>query len=98
MKATPCKVLRYFPIKERLKKLFMCRQTTPLVRWHDDERTKVDALRHLANAPVWKRFDEKFPEFVSESRNIWFGLATDGFNPFGMLSSTQLLACCFGNI
>jgi hypothetical protein len=39
-----CKVLRYFPIKEKLKRLFMCRQTTHLVRWHDDERTKDDAI------------------------------------------------------
>jgi hypothetical protein len=38
---------------------------------------------------VWKSFDEKFLEFASESHNIRFGLATDGFNPFGMLSSTQ---------
>jgi hypothetical protein len=72
-----------------LKRLVMCSQTAPLVRWHDEERTKDDALRHLADAPVWKRFDEKFSEFVSESRNIRFGLATNGFNPFGMLSSTH---------
>jgi hypothetical protein len=38
---------------------------------------------------VWKSFDEKFLEFASESHNIRFGLATDGFNSFGMLSSTQ---------
>jgi hypothetical protein len=48
-----------------------------------------NALRHPANTPVWKRFDEKFPKFASESHNIPFGFATDGFNPFGMLSSTH---------
>jgi hypothetical protein len=88
-KATPCKVLRYFPIKERLKRMFMCRETASLLRWHDEERIKDGALRHPADAPVWKRFDEKFLGFASESRNIRFGLATDGFNPFGMMSSTH---------
>jgi hypothetical protein len=44
-------------------------------------------LRHPADAPVWKRFDEKFPQFASDSRNIRFALATDGFNPFGKMSS-----------
>ena len=31
-RATPSKVLRYFPIKERLKRLFMCKETTPLAQ------------------------------------------------------------------
>ena len=88
-KASPCKVLRYFPIKDRLKRLFMCKDIAPLIRWHDEERIKDGALRHPADAPVWTRFDEKFPFFASDSRNIRFGLATDGFNPFGMLSSTH---------
>ena len=82
-KATPSKVLRYFPIKERLKRLFMCKQTAPLPRWHDEERIKDGALRHPADSPAWKRLDERFPDFASDSRNIRFGLATDGFNPYG---------------
>jgi hypothetical protein len=86
-KARPCKVLRYFPIKERLKRLFMCKETAPLLRWHDEERTKDGALRHPADSPAWTRFDDKFPPIKSDSRNIRFGLATDGFNPYGMLSS-----------
>ncbi|XP_062188858.1 uncharacterized protein LOC133892152 [Phragmites australis] len=86
-KAIPRKVLRYFPIKERLKRLFMCKETAPLLRWHDKERIKDDALRHPADSKLWKSFDERFPPFASDSRNIRFGLATDGFNPYGMLSS-----------
>ena len=86
-KATPCKVLRYFPIKDRLKRLFMCKETTPLLRWHDEERIKDGALRHPADSQAWTDFDEKFPQIKSDPRNIRFGLATDGFNPYGMLSS-----------
>ncbi|WVZ63392.1 hypothetical protein U9M48_013029 [Paspalum notatum var. saurae] len=74
-KATPCKVLRYFPIKESLKRQFMCKETAAVLRWHDEERVKDDVLRHPADAPAWKRFDEKFPVFASESRNLrfWIG-------------------------
>jgi hypothetical protein len=42
-KSIPCKVLQYFPIKEELKRLFMCRQTAPLVRWHDEECTTASS-------------------------------------------------------
>nr|XP_025882612.1 uncharacterized protein LOC107281707 [Oryza sativa Japonica Group] len=88
-KATPSKVLRYFPIKERLKRLFMCRETASLPRWHDEERLVEDGvLQHPADSPAWKNFDKRFKQFASDSRNIRFGLATDGFNPYGMLSST----------
>ena len=86
-KATPCKVLRYFPVKDRLKRLFMCKETAPLLRWHDEERIKDGALRHPADSRAWIDFDEKFPQIKSDPRNIRFGLATDGFNPYGMLSS-----------
>jgi hypothetical protein len=65
----------------------MCKETAPLLRWHDEERTKDGALRHPANSPAWMRFDDKFPQIKLDSRNIRFGLATDGFNPYGMLSS-----------
>ncbi|KAM0909763.1 hypothetical protein ACQ4PT_014614 [Festuca glaucescens] len=59
-KATPMKVLRYFPIKDRLKRLFMCKETAPLLRWHDEERNKDEALRHPADSPAWKSLDEKY--------------------------------------
>ena len=36
-----------------------------------------------------KKIDKKFPEFGKESRNLRIGLATDGMNPFGNLSSNH---------
>ena len=87
-KATPRKVLRYFPIKPRLKRLFMHKETATSARWHDEERTKDGALRHPADSQAWKAIDSRYPDFASDSRNIRFGIASDGFNPFGMMSST----------
>ncbi|XP_044416519.1 uncharacterized protein [Triticum aestivum] len=59
-KATPSKVLRYFPIKDRLKRLFMCKETAPLLRWHHEERIKDGALQHPADSPAWKVLDERY--------------------------------------
>jgi len=34
-----------------------------------------------------RKFDDEFPEFGKESRNIRLGLATNGMNPFGNMST-----------
>jgi hypothetical protein len=59
-KASPCEVLRYFPIKDRLKRLFMCKDIAPFIRWHDEERIKDGALRHPADAPVLTKIMKSF--------------------------------------
>ncbi|XP_052159498.1 uncharacterized protein LOC127777020 [Oryza glaberrima] len=87
-RATPRKVLRYFPIKPRLKRLFMHKESATALRWHDEGRTKDDALRHPADSKAWKDIDTRYPTFASDSRNIRFAMASDGFNPFGTMSST----------
>jgi hypothetical protein len=52
------------------------------MRWHDEERIQDGLLRHPADSPLWKDFDQKHRVFASDSRNIRLALATDGFNPF----------------
>ncbi|KAH7846070.1 hypothetical protein Vadar_009431 [Vaccinium darrowii] len=47
-----------------------------------------DQMRHPADAPQWKEFDRMYPEFSQETRNVRLGLATDGFNPFGNMSTS----------
>ncbi|XP_074314669.1 uncharacterized protein LOC141649900 [Silene latifolia] len=88
-KGIPANVLRYFPLKPRLKRLFMSKKTASYMRWHSEGRTKEDkVLRHPADSNAWQDFDSRYPNFGAESRNVRLGLASDGFNPFGMLSST----------
>ncbi|KAD4982079.1 hypothetical protein E3N88_18750 [Mikania micrantha] len=76
------KILRWFPLKPRLQRLFMSSKTSELMKWHHTERVKDGKLRHPADALVWKDFDEKFPDFASDPRNVRLALASDGFNPF----------------
>ncbi|XP_073120780.1 uncharacterized protein [Henckelia pumila] len=46
-------------------------------------------LRHPADSPAWKTFDERHPEFGADPKNIRLGLATDGFNPFKNQSTSH---------
>ncbi|XP_040364563.1 uncharacterized protein LOC121050060 [Rosa chinensis] len=85
-KKVPAKQVRYFPLKPRLQRLFMSSKTASYMKWHAEDRTKDDVLRHPADSLVWKTLDEKFPDFSSDSRNVRLGLAADGFNPFRTMS------------
>ena len=89
-KGVPLKVMWYLPIVPRFKRLFANEVEAKKLRWHCDEKISDGRyLRHPADSPQWKKTDSMFPEFGGESRNLRLGLCTDGFNPFGSLSSTH---------
>ncbi|XP_019239923.1 PREDICTED: uncharacterized protein LOC109219903 [Nicotiana attenuata] len=46
---TPAKVLRYFPLKPRLQRIFMCPETAAAMRWHATERPNDGNIRHPAD-------------------------------------------------
>ncbi|KAA0056494.1 CACTA en-spm transposon protein [Cucumis melo var. makuwa] len=54
-----------------------------------DKRVETnDVLRHPADVEGWKHFDSEFPNFAPDPRNVHLGLASDGFNPFGQMSTS----------
>jgi len=55
--------------------------------WHANGRKSDGLLRRAADLPQWKKIDTLYPQFGSDPRNLWLGLATDGMNPYGNLSS-----------
>jgi hypothetical protein len=83
----PTKVLRWFPLIPRLQRLFMSQRTAHNMRWHAEGRIKDDVLRHLVDSEAWKSFDNLYPDFSSNSRNVKLGLTSDEFNPFGNMST-----------
>ncbi|XP_012840363.1 PREDICTED: uncharacterized protein LOC105960705 [Erythranthe guttata] len=88
-KQIPHKILRYFPLKPRLQRLFMSPKTAADMRWHSDKRINDEKeLKHPADARTWKEFDQQHPYFSKDARNIRLALATDGFNPFGTMSNS----------
>ena len=57
------------------------------MKWHAKGRVNDGLLRHPADSETWKSFDSKYIEFSSEPCNVRLGLATDGFNSYGNMSS-----------
>ena len=80
----PQKAMYYFPLKPRLQRLFMLKTTATDMRWHKEKRVNVKGeLKHPADSEEWRNFDEQYPWFAQDARNVRLGLATKGFNPFG---------------
>ncbi|XP_050876050.1 uncharacterized protein LOC127079715 [Lathyrus oleraceus] len=86
-KKQSAKILRYFPLKPILQRLFMCSKTAESMKWHTLEANKDGMMRHPRDSETWKTYDLRHPEFATDSRNVRLGLTTDGFNPFGVMST-----------
>ncbi|XP_042472108.1 uncharacterized protein LOC122054736 [Zingiber officinale] len=86
-KGVPEKVLRYFTVIPRLKRMFKSEQKAEDLIWHSNHKSHDHMMRHPVDSIAWDTINHKWPAFASDPRNLWLGLATDGFNPFGDLSS-----------
>ena len=59
------------------------------MQWHKLKRQPIEnETRHPADGEAWKEFDKTYPTFAEDARNLRLGLATDGFNPFGIMSTS----------
>ena len=85
----PAKVMWYLPIIPRVKQWFSIKEDAKNLKWHVDGRKCDNLLWHPVDSPQWKKIDETFPYFGAESRNLRLGLAVDGMNPYGNLSSKE---------
>jgi hypothetical protein len=95
IKKVPHKVLRYFPIIPRLQRFFVSTELSKHTRWHKDKRiVEEGVLRHPTNGKACKHFDEKFGWFSNDRGNIRLGIATYGFNPYGLFMTTQGMLPC----
>nr|AAC97237.1 putative TNP2-like transposon protein [Arabidopsis thaliana] len=83
-KGVPQKVLRYFPIIPRFKRMFRSEEMAKDLRWHYSNKSTDGKLRHPVDSVTWDKMNDKYPEFAIEERNLRLGLSTDGFNPFNM--------------
>ena len=69
--------------------MFASKKISEEAQWHKLKRKAVEnELSHLADGEAWKDFDRQHDWFEEDLRNIRLGLATDGFNPFGKMSSS----------
>jgi hypothetical protein len=88
-KQVPQKVLRHFPLIRMLQRAFASEKLAEEAQWHKLKRKEVgNELNHLADGEAWKDYDRKYGWFAEDARNFRLGVATDGFNPFGQMSSS----------
>jgi hypothetical protein len=88
-KQVPQKVLRHFPLIRRLQRAFASEKLAEEAQWHKLKRKEVgNELNLLADGEAWKDYDRKYGWFAEDARNFRLGVATDGFNPFGQMSSS----------
>ena len=59
------------------------------MKWHVNGYANDGVIRHPTNSNAWKMFDSKHLEFLSDLRTVRLGLAVDGFNPFGIMSTSH---------
>ena len=58
------KVMWYFPIIPRLKRLLATARTTKLMRWHAEDRVNDGKLWHPTNGAQWRA--------INHSYKLWF--------------------------
>jgi hypothetical protein len=82
------KVLRYLPFIPRIQRLYMSETSAKQMTWHKyGHRYNPDKMVHPSDGAAWKQFNQDFPEFDAEARNVRIAIATDGFNPFSMVAA-----------
>jgi hypothetical protein len=88
-KRLPVKILRYFHLISRLQRMYMSKKMSKDMQWHKKELVNDGKMRHPADSKAWKHVDSEFKWFSEEGgRNFRLGLASYGFNPFGVQSLT----------
>ena len=56
--------------------------------WHKNgKRYNPNKMVHPSVGEAWIRFNGKHHDKADEARNVRVALATDGFNPYGMMSA-----------
>ena len=56
--------------------------------WHKNgKQYSPEKMVHPADGEAWKHFDDIYREKAGEARNVRVALATDGFNPYGMMAA-----------
>ncbi|XP_010419027.1 PREDICTED: uncharacterized protein LOC104704679 [Camelina sativa] len=85
----PAKVLRYFPIKDRFRRMFGSKKMAEDLRWHYTNGTKDGTMRYPVDSISWAQVNATWPDFAAELRNLRLGISIDGMNPFSMQNTNH---------
>ena len=89
----PASILRYLPFIKRIQRLYMTLESAKQMTWHKDGKRYPDehgreTMGHPSDGRAWKKFDEDHPDLAAEARHCRVAVSLDGFNPYGMSSSS----------
>jgi len=84
LKSVPVRVLRYFSLIKRLRRMFRCLEFSRHMTWHSRNHSKNGKMRSAVDSEQWRFVEEKYPNFSREVRNLRMGLSLDGLNPRGI--------------
>ena len=68
------KILRYFPIIPRLKRMFRSKEMAESLRWHSTNKSTDGKMRHPVDTLAWESINARWPEFTLEARNLRLGV------------------------
>jgi hypothetical protein len=63
--------------------MFKSPKYSKFMQWAGNNCSSDGWLRYLQNGTAWKKLETLCPFLKEDFRNVVFGLAIDGFNPFG---------------
>lgn len=78
----PFKRMWYLSLADRLKTLYQSECTIRPMRWHIEHLNEGENV-HPSDVEAWKHLQIMYPNFAANIKNIYFGLCTLHFNPFG---------------
>ncbi|XP_073222512.1 uncharacterized protein [Cicer arietinum] len=58
------------------------------MRWHHENKKSSNVIHHPFDGKAWKHFDDVYPDFASDPRNLRLGLCSDGFTPYIQASAS----------
>ena len=66
----------------------MTEETVKQMTWHKNgTRYSPEKMVHPSDGEAWTHFDGIHREKALEARNVRVALATDGFNPYGLMAA-----------
>jgi hypothetical protein len=85
----PVTILRHLSFIPRIQRLYMTEEYAKQMTWHKNgKQYNPDKMVHASDGVAWTHFDSIHHEKAREARNVRVALATDGFNPYGMMAAT----------
>jgi len=73
-KEVSCARMHYLPLIPRLQRLYASKSTVVHMKWQHEHCQELGVLWHPLDGLAWKDFDQEYPNFAAEPRNVRLGL------------------------